>query len=265
MSLLTGEGLATRLQKLSPGAAARFSNLLLLDEVTSTNDEAWNQFTKQGPAADGTVVVAACQSDGRGRLGRTWSSPAGNLYMSLLRRISEPLDKSSIFSLLSGIAMVEAIAEVSGVEAALKWPNDLLIGDSKLAGILLEGRDGFQVVGIGVNVNVMVQELDLEVQPIATTLLEQRGEPTDLLELAAEFLVRFAELETNFIASPALPLDRYMRYFPSVGLWVRVERRGQELVAPITGVSSDGALQLQGEDGECIRITTGEVTHVRRG
>jgi BirA family transcriptional regulator, biotin operon repressor / biotin---[acetyl-CoA-carboxylase] ligase len=264
MKLKPEQLLVARLQELSPGAAIRFSNIVLLNEVESTNDEAWKQLALRGLVADGTVVIARSQSGGRGRLGRSWSSPVGNLHMSLVRRIVEPLEKSSIVSLISGIAMVEAICAITGVEAALKWPNDLLIGEAKLAGILLEGRDGYQVVGIGVNVNVTSQELAPEVRPIATTLQEQLGRTTDLQDLAASFLVRFAELEADFIESPSLPLDRYMRYFPSVGERVRVERNGEELVAPIAGVASDGALLLQGDDGESIRITTGEVTHVRR-
>jgi len=197
-------------------------------------------------------------------MGRVWSSPTGNLYLSLLRRIVEPLDKSSIVSLLSGIAMVEAIAEVTGVEAALKWPNDLLIGERKLAGILLEGREGFQVVGIGVNVNVMPRDLDPEVHAIATTLLEQRGSATALEDLLAHFLARFAALEADFVKDPSLPVDRYLRYFPYVGERVRVTDGGQKLQAPIAGIAADGALLLQGEGGEPIRIVTGEVIHVRR-
>ncbi len=264
MRLATEECLLAQLRRLSPKTANRFSNVVLLDEVESTNDEAWKQLELKGAAADGTVVIARSQIGGRGRLGRSWSSPAGNLHLSLLRRVVEPLERASIVSLISGLAMVEAISAVAGVEAALKWPNDLLVGDQKLAGILLEGRDGYQVVGVGVNVNVSSKDLDPEVQAIATTLLEQRGRSTDLQELVLDFLVRFAELEADFIQSPSLPLDRYVRYFPFVGERVRVEIQGEELVAPIVGVATDGALLLQGDDGEEIRITTGEVTHVRR-
>lgn len=264
MNQLSPEGLTERLQDLDPQAASRFSRFVLLDDAASTNDEAWEQLMQHGPDADGTVVVANRQSSGRGRLGRTWSSPAGNLHLSVLRRIVEPLDKCSIVSLLSGIAMVEAIADMTGIEASLKWPNDLLLGDRKLAGILLEGRDGFQVVGIGVNVNVMPDDLAPEIRPIATTLLVQCGSPTNIESLLAAFLVRFVALETTFVESPALPLERYLRYFPFVGERVAVQWCGQELVAPIVGVAEDGALLLQGEDGETVRITTGEVTHVRR-
>ncbi len=264
MSMPTAAGTLRRLGELSPEAASRFTSLVFLDRVVSTNDVAFSHLEQRGSEADGTVVVAREQSGGRGRMGRSWSSPSGNLHLSVLRRIVEPPDKCAMVSLLSGIAMAEAVIAVTGVKVTLKWPNDLLVGDLKLAGILLEGRDGFQVVGIGVNVNVHCRDLAPEVHATATTLLDQRGRHTDHEELLAVFLERFAGLEAAFVEAPTLPRERYLRYFPFVGQPVRVQRHGQEVVAPVAGIGADGALLLAGDGGETMRITTGEVTHVRR-
>jgi BirA family biotin operon repressor/biotin-[acetyl-CoA-carboxylase] ligase len=241
----------------------RFLALYHHQSVTSTNDEAWRLLDVLGAKADGAVVVAASQTGGRGRLGRTWSSPQGNLYCSLLRRIVEPMERTSIVSLLAGIALVEAVDEVTGIGADLKWPNDLLVTGLKLAGILLEGRDGFQVVGVGVNVNVPVPQLAPEVRGTATSLVELRQETTMLEPLLMAFLARFAQLEEAFVAAPLLPVDRYLRYFPYVGTRVKVTVGPREIVAPIAGIASDGALLLHDAAGAVVRITTGEVTHVR--
>jgi BirA family biotin operon repressor/biotin-[acetyl-CoA-carboxylase] ligase len=262
MTAWSAPELAAAIHRQAPDAATRFETLLLLDEVSSTNDEAWRLHETLPEGGDGAVVLAQGQRGGRGRLGRTWSSPPGNLYLSLLRRIVEPLERASIFSLLTGIALAEALREVAGIEPALKWPNDLLVGDRKLAGILLEGREGFQVVGLGVNVNTRLDELSPEVADIATTLLEETGREHSRIELAGAFLARFADLEREFLREPVLPLDRYLRYFPFVGRPVRVTVRGAVLESTISGVASDGALLLAGPEGD-LRITTGEVTHVR--
>ncbi len=231
--------------------------------VTSTNDEAWRLLEQLGDGAEGAVVVADFQTGGRGRLGRTWNSPEGNLYCSVLRRIVEPLERTSIVSLLAGIALVEALDEVTGIAADLKWPNDLLVDGLKLAGILLEGRDGFQVVGIGVNVNVPAAQLAPEVRKTAISLVELRQETTVLADLLTAFLARFSQLEAAFVAAESLPVERYLRYFPFVGSRVKVTVGHRELVAPIAGVAPDGALLLHDAAGATVRVTTGEVTHVR--
>lgn len=252
-----------RLQGLAPEAAGRFPRVLVLERVPSTNDVAFEQLATLGEVADGTVVIAGQQSGGRGRMGRSWSSPTGNLHLSLLRRIVEPLDRCSMVSLLAGIALAEAVVEVTGIEAALKWPNDLLLDGLKLAGILLEGRDGFQVVGIGVNVNVHCRALAPEVHATATTLLDRLGHGTDLTELAATFLARFALLEAAFVVAPTLPRERYLRYFPYIGHRVQVQQQGHDVVAPIAGIAADGALLLAMDSGDTMRVTTGEIIHVR--
>jgi BirA family biotin operon repressor/biotin-[acetyl-CoA-carboxylase] ligase len=135
---------------------------LHLRVTTSTNDRA--RELAQAGAPNGTLVTAAEQCAGRGRQGRTWSAPAGRaLLMSLVFREVPPL-----LPLAAGVA----VAEVAGPAAGLKWPNDVLVGGRKVAGILVEGRphEGWAVLGIGLNVAIRVEDLPPELHATAGTL-----------------------------------------------------------------------------------------------
>src|SRR5262249_38957175 len=148
-----------------------------LRETTSTNDRARDLALAGAP--HGTVVTAATQTAGRGRQGRTWTAPAGAaLLMSVVVR--EP---PALLSLAAAVGVAEAVGE----EAGIKWPNDVLLADRKVAGILIEGRpqDRWAVVGIGVNVAVDPRQLPPELRASAGTL----GRPTaDVEVLLAEVL-----------------------------------------------------------------------------
>jgi BirA family biotin operon repressor/biotin-[acetyl-CoA-carboxylase] ligase len=134
----------------------------------STNDRA--RALAAAGAPDGTLVTAEEQTAGRGRQGRSWSAPAGTaLLMSLVVRDPPPL---------LPLAAAVAVAEVAGPDAAIKWPNDVLVGGRKVAGILVEGRprEGWAVLGIGINVAVAVEDLPVELRPRAATLGRRAGE-----------------------------------------------------------------------------------------
>jgi len=131
--------------------------LLALDAVDSTNEEARRR--ARAGAAEGTAVVATSQTAGRGRLGRRWESPPGNLYCSLLLRPECPPDRAANLSFAAALALADALTPLlpDGVDLRFKWPNDVLLDERKVAGILLEsgitdGRLDWVVVGAGVNV-----------------------------------------------------------------------------------------------------------------
>jgi BirA family transcriptional regulator, biotin operon repressor / biotin---[acetyl-CoA-carboxylase] ligase len=238
----------------------RFPRFVIRAQASSTNDVAWQLLAEDSP--DGSVVIAGRQTGGRGRLGREWSSPPGNLYLSVLRKLVEPLESAGIMSLITGLAVAEALEDYVGMRCSLKWPNDLLVQGRKLGGILLEGRQGWQVIGLGINVNTILTDLAPEVHKTATTLRVERQQQTALEPLVALILLRLAELEGIFLKELRLPVERYLRYFPFRGQLVQVQRSGGDLIAPIAGIAEDGALQLD-VDGQIVRITAGEVTHVR--
>jgi BirA family biotin operon repressor/biotin-[acetyl-CoA-carboxylase] ligase len=145
-----------------------------------------------GPdAPEGALVVAEEQTAGRGRLGRRWFAPAGtSLLCSLQLRPDTPTERLPELTGVAARACADAIAALTGLEPALKFPNDVLVGARKVAGILAEARDGRVVLGVGINVNVPADELPEDVDRPATSLLVETGRELDRAELLAELLER---------------------------------------------------------------------------
>jgi BirA family transcriptional regulator, biotin operon repressor / biotin---[acetyl-CoA-carboxylase] ligase len=142
-------------------------------------------------APEGALVVAEEQTAGRGRLGRRWLAPAGtSLLCSLQLRPPVPPERLPELTVVASHACAEAIATLTGFEPELKFPNDVLLGGRKVAGVLAEAREGRVVLGVGVNVNVTADELPQEVDRPATSLLVQTGREIDRAELLVELLER---------------------------------------------------------------------------
>jgi len=140
-------------------------------------------------ASEGALVVAGEQTEGRGRLGRSWLAPAGtSLLCSLQLRPEVPGERLPELTGVAARACAAAIAAASGLEPKLKFPNDVLLGERKVAGVLAEAREGRVVLGIGVNVNVTEAQLPQEVDRPATSLLVETGREIDRAELLAELL-----------------------------------------------------------------------------
>jgi BirA family biotin operon repressor/biotin-[acetyl-CoA-carboxylase] ligase len=142
-------------------------------------------------APEGALVTAGEQTAGRGRLGRRWLAPAGtSLLCSLQLRPDVPGERLPELTGVAAHAVGEAVAALTGLETELKFPNDVLVDGRKLAGVLAEAREGRVVLGIGINVNVADEELPLEVDRPATSLLAETGRELDRAELLAEVLDR---------------------------------------------------------------------------
>jgi BirA family biotin operon repressor/biotin-[acetyl-CoA-carboxylase] ligase len=148
--------------------------------------------------AEGTVAVAEEQTEGRGRLGRSWHAPPRtSVLVSVLLRPSVESARLPELSLIAGGAVAEAIAEVTGIEPSIKFPNDVLIGGRKVAGILAEAGNGRVVLGVGVNANQTEEELPDETQHPPTSLRVEMGEPIDRSWLLVAIL---AQLERAYDA-----------------------------------------------------------------
>jgi BirA family biotin operon repressor/biotin-[acetyl-CoA-carboxylase] ligase len=144
-----------------------------------------------GDDLEGAVAVAEKQTEGRGRLGRSWEAPAGtSLLVSVLLLPPVPAARLPELSLVAGRAVAEAIVEVTGIEPTIKFPNDVLIAGRKVAGILAESSEGRVVLGIGVNVNQTREQLPVTAQTEPTSLRLELGEPVDRLQLLAAILLR---------------------------------------------------------------------------
>ena len=151
---------------------------------------------------EGAVAVAEEQTEGRGRLGRSWHAPAGtSVLASVLLRPPVRPPRLPELTLIAGGAVAEAIAEVTGLEPAIKFPNDVLIGGRKVAGILAESSEGRVVLGVGVNVNQAEDELPADAQSEPTSLRIQSGDAIDRAALLAAILLRLERAYDRWVAS----------------------------------------------------------------
>jgi BirA family biotin operon repressor/biotin-[acetyl-CoA-carboxylase] ligase len=240
--------------------------LEVVDELGSTNAVLAARAADDEP--EGAVLVAEHQSAGRGRLDRTWvSPPRAGLTVSVLLRPDVPAARRGWLPLLTGVALAEAVGEVSGVRTSLKWPNDLLAADgAKLAGILAEAAGGAVVVGTGLNVTTRREELP----PTATSLSVVTGGPVDRGPLLLAFL---RGLERRYLAWTAALGDPvasglagdYLAWSSTVGAEVAVTLPdGSELAGTVTAVDWDGRLVLR-TGADTVELASGDVRHVRAG
>jgi BirA family biotin operon repressor/biotin-[acetyl-CoA-carboxylase] ligase len=151
---------------------------------------------------EGTVAVAEEQTEGRGRLGRTWNAPAGtSVLVSVLLLPAVEAARLPELSLVAGGAVAEAIVEVTGIEPTIKFPNDVLIAGRKVAGILAESSEGRVVLGIGVNVNQTREQLPPDAQTEPTSLRLELGEPVNRVQLLAAMLLQLERAYDAWIAT----------------------------------------------------------------
>jgi BirA family biotin operon repressor/biotin-[acetyl-CoA-carboxylase] ligase len=187
---------------VAPGAVkpllrGRFGQVYRYEEVVPSTQRVLRE-----EIAEGTIAVAEEQTEGRGRLGRTWQAPARTsilVSVLLLPRV-EPARLPEL-SLVAGGAVAEAVAEVTGVEAVIEFPNDVLIGGRKVAGILAESSEGRVVLGIGVNVNQTGDELPADAQTEPTSLLVELGKQVSRPELLAAILFRVENAYDEWVAT----------------------------------------------------------------
>lgn len=173
-------------EAVDPLLRGRFGNPY--EHVVSTPS---TQLLLPPDAPEGALVTADEQTAGRGRLGRRWLAPAGtSLLCSLQLRPAVESERLPELTGVAALACLEAIAALTGLEPVLKFPNDVLVGERKVAGVLAEAREERVVLGIGVNVNVPADELPQEVDRAATSLLVETGRELDRAALLAELLER---------------------------------------------------------------------------
>lgn len=233
-------------------------------QVGSTNVVA-GQAAARG-AAEIRAVVADEQTAGRGRQGRTWAAPPGtSLLHSLLVRPRVRAPALGLLPLLTGLALAEAVdGLLAGPEVALKWPNDLLVGGNKAAGILVEGlAGGAYAVGIGVNVDWRGVERPAALAASATSLAEAAGTGVDRWALFGVLAGTFAARYAAWQDDPGAFLDDYRSRCATLGAQVSAERAGVPVRGLATGVADDGALELRDADGATLRLLAADVTHVR--
>lgn len=237
-------------------------------QTTSTNADLAD--LARAGAPEGTLVTTDHQTAGRGRLDRRWETPAasGVAVSVLVRPDLVPVSRWSWLPLLVGLAVVETVHETAGIDAVLKWPNDVLVGERKLAGILLERVDtptgAAAVIGVGLNVTLRPDELPV---PHATSLAIEGATTTDRSVIVRAFARTFEPLYRAWAGSEGDPAsgirDSYVRRCATLGQAVRVSfPGGEDLVGTATAIDSTGRLVVA-SGGTQRALSAGDITHIR--
>ena len=258
--LLSPGELAGALAGRTVGAA-----LLCLDTVDSTNNELKR---RADTAPDGLAVLAQEQTRGRGRLGRSFVSPAGKgLYLSVLLRPQCVLADAGMLTAWTAVAVCRALERCCGVRAGIKWPNDIVLEGRKLCGILTELELEAEtaalrhvIVGVGINVSQDAADFGPEVAPVAISLAQALGQAPRRSQLAAEVLSALDDLYRAFPAQKADYLARYRALCVTAGRAVRVLRPGQVRTGTAEAVNEDFALLVRWDNGEQEALSSGEVS-----
>ncbi len=233
------------------------------DIMTSTMDEAV-ALGLVGAVA-GTVVCAESQSKGRGRLGRTWVSvPGKGIYASVILRPKTSLSEVAQLTLVSAVAICEAIRTVSGLDARIKWPNDILIDGKKVVGILTElnaemDQVRFVVVGFGVNVNMLASQLP----QLATSLKIESGQDFSRVGVFQEILRSFEKWSNIFEYQGFAVIRQHWKELSwTLGQYVKFIEPSGEVVGMAFDLDVDGSLLLRTEAGEVIKKHSGDALHL---
>ncbi|HOD34388.1 MAG TPA: biotin--[acetyl-CoA-carboxylase] ligase [Syntrophales bacterium] len=258
-------------QKLRERLAGRLvgQSVICLKTVGSTNEHAFGLANTGAP--EGTVVLADEQRKGKGRLQRVWQSPPGlNIYTSVILR---PPFKPSVaprITLTVGVAVADLLSRRGLTGVTLKWPNDVLIGGRKACGILTEmkaaaDRVDFVVVGIGLNVNMRMEDFGEEILDRATSLREETGRHVPREELAAQLYHRLEKWYKVLLEEGFDPVrERWLAFAGILGKKIRAGRGADEEPGEVVGVDDDGALLIRDERGLRRRVVTGDII-VERG
>ncbi len=238
-------------------------------KVDSTNIVAY-ELAEKG-MKEGTVILADEQVKGKGRHGRHWSSPSkGGIYMSCILRPSIAPNEISRITLLAAVAVAQAIRDVTSLEVTIKWPNDIMIDQKKLCGILTEmkaeqDRVDFVILGIGINVNIPTKQLPKGAISIKEEL-RHRGEKISLsrVELTKKVLERLEEYYNLMKIEGFEPIIEIWKGFSAmIGSRVKVCFRGKTFEALAHDIDPDGALVVRTESGVLEKISSGDVIMVR--
>lgn len=235
--------------------------IIILKSVDSTNEEIKRLAGRLEPS--GTVVASEEQSAGKGRFGRVWESEKGGLYFSFLIRPNLPPSDISSVTLAAGYAVCLAIREYTGLDARIKWPNDIIIGKKKVCGILTEmaaQSDCIEYVVIGIGINVNLKTFPKEIEHKATSLLTETGKQLDKSDFFKNVLKHLDAVLSSFLISVSVEdMESFKELCATIGRDVSVERNGLTLTGKAVGISPSGELLIQTSE-KILSVSSGEVT-----
>lgn len=239
------------------------TEFLQLGEIDSTNEEAKRRIA--AGAQDGLVILAERQLSGRGRRGHTWSSPAGNLYMSMVVGLDRPLSEAAQLTFVIAVAICDVIRTWTEgkAETRIKWPNDIFVDRRKLTGILLETEPdpaGDPMVVIGVGVNLVSHPSETEVETPATDLKTVADVEVPPIAFAEMLVPSFQSWRSIWARDGFPPVrDAWIERALGIGERIRVRLGEHTFHGEFLDLGADGAIEVRRKDGTLERITAGDV------
>jgi BirA family transcriptional regulator, biotin operon repressor / biotin---[acetyl-CoA-carboxylase] ligase len=241
------------------------NNIVHFDTIDSTNTKA-KELASKG-AQDGTIVISEEQTIGRGRFDRRWCSPKyKGIWMSIILRPNiDPINASTI-TLIGAAAVFNALQDI-GIKAEIKWPNDIILNNKKICGILTEmsselNQINYLVIGIGININISYEEFPKELQEIATSLRVEKGQCFSRQEITAAILNHFEKLYEEFIIEGNLKttIEICKKNSFLIGKEIQLLNRGELKAAKAVDINEDGLLVIEHKNGSIEKVISGEVT-----
>ena len=214
---------------------------------------------------EGTLIIAERQSGGKGRLGRKWFSPAGGIWLSIILYPQLPPSYIPRITLVTAVAVVKAIKMCTQIKSQIKWPNDILINEKKVCGILTEMSAeldiiNWVVVGIGINANIDHQKFTEDIQAKAVSLKEVSGKEILRVRLAQTFLQEFEKYYESLKRREfSSILKEWKLYSHTLGRKIRVDMGERVITGEAIDINESGALILKKEDGELAEIISGTI------
>ena len=237
-------------------------NIHFYQEVTSTNDIAKKFVYNDAP--EGTVIIAEQQTAGRSRSKNDWASPEGGIWMTLILKPEVTLLEASKLTIVTGVAIAKTLHDKFNLDAGIKWPNDIMIGNKKICGILTEAVTDYDdlkavLIGVGIDVNINQSDLPDNLQDIATTVSEESTEEIKRAEIMKVFFSIFEELYEEFKNGQFKHIiGEWRRLSSTTGNRVKVYKDGKAMLADAVGIDNQGALIVELDDGSLEKIISGE-------
>jgi len=222
--------------------------------------DAGRREARQG-AKEGTVIIAGEQTEGKGRLQRTWFSPSGNIALSII--LYPDIASLPYLIMIASLAVAYSIEDVTGLKTQIKWPNDILIGGKKVGGILIENevkrnKVAFTIIGIGINVDLRVSEFT-DITTAATSLNRESEKVVRRTKIIRSLLTEFERLYLSLPAGEPI-YKTWRERLATLGRRVKVKSGSVTLEGIAESVDGSGALMLRQADGSLTRVITGDVT-----
>jgi BirA family transcriptional regulator, biotin operon repressor / biotin---[acetyl-CoA-carboxylase] ligase len=225
-----------------------------IDSCPSTNKQLKESFLAN-KAQPGTVLVAKTQTHGRGRYNRTWVAPEGNLNISILINTENNAQSPFIYNLKGGLAVCKAINKVTPLQAKIKWPNDILIDNKKVCGILSEfiPEKKTAIIGIGINVNSRITDFPQELQPTLTTIYHETKNTIDLHDLVHTILNEYETIKHTTLISDVTKNLAWREEN------VCVQKQETKIDGKLVGLDDNGFLLIKRPDQRIETVMTGDL------